>query len=125
MAKYSALQEQKQPRSERNMVWFLKPQTETAWLWRQEGNNEREETFGGHSLALAQRLLSSRRDLPVAVNHLHDQPELKADDGDVHHHLGQDGRHSSGDCGDTEGDKLTGSDPERNEGSSIFYRREL
>lgn len=55
-----------------------------------------------HSRALPQRLLSRRGDLPVAVDHLHHQPELQADDGDVHHHLGQDGRHAAGHWGDGE-----------------------
>lgn len=49
-----------------------------------------------HSRALSQRFLPRCSDLPVAVNHLHHQPELQPDDGDVHHHLGQDGRLAPG-----------------------------
>lgn len=55
-----------------------------------------------HLRALPQCLFSRRSNLPVAVNHLHQQPELQADDGDVHHHLGQDGRHAAGHWGDGE-----------------------
>lgn len=52
--------------------------------------------FRRYSRALSQSFLSCSRDLPVAVNHLNQEPELQPDDGDVHHHLRQDGRHSPG-----------------------------
>lgn len=50
-----------------------------------------------YSRALSQSFFSCCRDLPVAVNHLNHEPELQPDDGDIHHHLGQDGCHSPGD----------------------------
>lgn len=62
--------------------------------------------FECYSRALSQSFLSCRCNLPVAVNHLNHQPELQPDDGDVHHHLRQDGCQSPGDYRDREGDTV-------------------
>lgn len=59
-----------------------------------------------YSRALPQRFLPRCSDLLVAVNHLHHQPELQPDDGDVHHHLGQDGRLAPGHWVDEETEKV-------------------
>lgn len=53
--------------------------------------------FKCYSRALSQSFLSCCRYLPVAVNHLNHQPELQPNDGDIHHHLRQDGCQSPGD----------------------------
>lgn len=91
-----------------------------------------------YSRALPQRFLPGCSDLPVAVNHLHHQPELQPDDGDVHHHLGQDGRLAPGHWVDEETEKVRGSDCDPRDrldliwalndvgrpGGKIFKRRE-
>lgn len=51
-----------------------------------------------YSRCFSQRFFSGRGDLPVAVDHLDEEPDLQADDGHVHHDLGHDGGRFPGGC---------------------------
>lgn len=66
------------------------------------GGENRPAGSVSDSRALSPSFPSHRRDLLVAVNHLDHQPHLQPDDGNVHHHLGQDGGQAPGDWRETE-----------------------
>lgn len=66
-------------------------------VWKQRaGTGGRPGVCVCYSRALSQCFLPRCSDLPVTVYHLDHQPELQPDDGDIHHHLRQDGRQSPG-----------------------------